>query len=108
MKLRPLICQMHKDIFIPHVMISFNNLSLYNADYFTYYYCFKLSRVHILPGYQIVLPVVYLSFGQVSNRHRVSKAHMHAAVILLQNRPGLQQTLQITARAQHQVHSFIF
>ncbi len=52
-----------------------------------------------LPGYQIILSAVYFSLHQVSDWHRVTKAHMHAAVILLQHSPGLQQSLQVHSKS---------
>ncbi len=55
--------------------------------------------VCVLPGYQMILSAVNVSLRQVSDWHRVAKAHMHAAVILLQHSPGLQQSLHMHSKS---------
>lgn len=47
-----------------------------------------------LPGYEVVLAMVYLSLAQLSDRHGTAKGNMHTSIILLQDSGGLQQTLE--------------
>lgn len=71
---------------------------MYN-DFFVLCLVNTNRSVCVLPGYQIKLSAVYVSLHQVSDWHGVAKAHMHAAVILLQHSPGLQQSLQMHSKS---------
>lgn len=63
---------------------------VYPAPFF-----FPPGRRLAIPGSEVVLAAVYLALTQLSDGQGTTKVHMHAAVILLQNSAGLQQTLQI-------------
>lgn len=60
-----------------------------------------------LPGYEVVLAAIYLALTQLSDRQGTTKVHMHAAVTLLQDSAGLQQTLQRKKETQNQMTRFL-